>query len=170
MSVLLAAATALSLSGGPRQAGASRPPIHVDAERVQVLYKQHRVVFLGKPVRLTREDAVLTCRKLVADNDAQGHIRRAVCTGEVRLTRGERTATCETAVFDARASTVVCTGSPELRDGRSVMHGDELVYDLAEDKVVLSQAKGTVVPRPDDEPAPAARRQGGAAPPPGGER
>lgn len=164
MSALLAAATALSLSGAPGQAEANRPPIHVDAERVQVLYKQHRVIFLGKPVRLTREDAVLTCRKLVADNDAQGHIRRAVCTGEVRLTRGERVATCETAVFEARASTVVCTGSPELRDGKSVMHGEELIYDLAEDKVVLSRAKGTVTPRPDQEPVPAARRQAGEAP------
>ncbi len=170
MSALLAAATALSLSGAPRQAEASRPPIHVDAERVQVLYKQHRVVFLGRPVRLTREDAVLTCRKLVADNDAQGRIRRAVCTGEVRLTRGQRVATCDTAVFDAGTSTVVCTGRPELRDGKSVMRGEELVYDLAEDKVVLSQAKGTVVPRPDQEPAPAVRPQAGAAPTPGGAR
>jgi lipopolysaccharide export system protein LptA len=171
VSALLASAAALLLSGTARSTEADRPPIHVDAERVQVLYKQRRVVFLGKPlVRLTREDAVLTCRKLVADNDAQGRIRRAVCTGDVRLTRGQRVATCETATFDAQASTVVCTGSPALRDGKSVMHGEELVYDLAEDKVVLSQAKGTVVPGPAEEPVPAARRQAGEAPPPGGAR
>ncbi len=171
MSALLAGAAALLLSGTPRPAQADRPPIRVDAERVQVLYKQRRVVFLGKPlVRLTREDAVLTCRRLVADNDAQGRIRRAVCTGDVRLARGQRVATCEMATFDAQASTVVCTGNPALRDGQSVMHGDELVYDLAEDKVVLSQATGTVVPGPGDEPAPAVRRQAGEASPPRGAR
>ena len=66
----LAAAAALAVIAAPGSP-AERPPVHVDADQVQVLYKQRRVVFLGKPlVRLTREDAVLTCRKLVADNDA----------------------------------------------------------------------------------------------------
>ena len=162
---LLAAAVALALAGAPAPPAAERPPVHVDAEQVQVLYKQRRVVFLGKPlVRLTREDAVLTCRKLVADNDAQGRMRRAVCTGEVRLTRGERVVTCEVATFDAQASTVVCTGSPELRDGKTVMRGDELTYDLDADKVVLSQAKGTVIPGPAEEPAPPPRPRAGETP------
>ncbi len=162
---LLAAAAALALSGAPRPPGAERPPVHVDAEQVQMLTRQRRVVFLGKPlVRLTREDAVLTCRKLVADNDAQGRIRRAVCTGEVRLVRGERVATCEVATFDAQASTVVCTGSPELSDGKTVMRGEELTYDLAADKVVLSQAKGTVVPGPGQEPVPPRRARDGGTP------
>ena len=163
----LLATAVLALSAAPAPPGAGRPPVQVDADQVQVLYRQRRVVFLGKPlVRLTREDAVLTCRKLVADNDAEGRIRRAVCTGEVRLTRGQRTATCEVATFDARASTVVCTGNPELRDGRSVMRGEELTYDLEADKVFLSQAKGTVIPRPGEEPAPPPRPRGGE--PPGG--
>ena len=164
----LAAAFAVALLAAPRPPPPERPPVHVDADQVQVLYKQRRVVFLGKPlVRLTREDAVLTCKKLVADNDAQGRIRRAVCTGEVRLTRGERVATCEVATFDAQANTVVCTGNPELRDGRSVMRGEELTYDLEADKVFLSQAKGTMVPGPGEEPAPRRARAGepGGGPP-----
>ena len=157
-----AAAAALALLAAPPPPGAERPPVHVDADQVQVLTKQRRVIFLGKPlVRLTREDAVLTCRKLVPDNDAQGRIRRAVCTGDVRLTRGERVATCEVATFDAQASTVVCTGNPELHDGKTVMRGEVLTYDLAADKAVLSQAKGTVVPRPGEEPVPPRRARAG---------
>ncbi len=163
------ASAALALLAAPGPSAAERPPVHVDADEVQVLYRQRRVVFLGKPlVRLTREDAVLTCRKLVADNDAQGRIRRAVCTGEVRLTRGERVATCEVATFDAKAGTVVCSGNPELRDGKTVMRGEELTYDLDSDKVTLSQAKGTVVPAPGQEPIPPRRARagepGGSAP------
>ncbi|HEU4383133.1 MAG TPA: LptA/OstA family protein [Anaeromyxobacteraceae bacterium] len=158
----LAASAALALLAAPGPSRAERPPVHVDADQVQVLYKQRRVVFVGKPlVRLTREDAVLTCRKLVADNDAQGRIRRAVCTGEVRLTRSERVATCEVATFDAQASTVVCTGNPELRDGKTVMRGEQLTYDLATDQVVMSQVKGTVVPGPGDEPVPPRRARAG---------
>jgi lipopolysaccharide export system protein LptA len=137
------------------------PPVQVDADEVQYLYKQQKVVFTGKPlVRLTREDAVLTCRKLVAENDDQGRIRKAVCTGDVRLSRGSRVVTCQAATYEERSATVVCTGEPELRDGESVMRGDRLTYDLREDKVTLSSAKGTVVPRPGAELAPRPRKEG----------
>jgi lipopolysaccharide export system protein LptA len=135
--------------------GTARPPVRIDADEVQYLYKDHKVVFVGKPlVTLTREDAVLTCRKLVAENDADGQIRRAVCTGDVKLVRGSREATCETATFDNQANTVVCRGNPVLRDGPSVVEAEELTYDLGEDKAVLSRAKGVLVPRPGQEPAP----------------
>jgi lipopolysaccharide transport protein LptA len=127
---------------------ASPVPVHVEAAQVQYNNKDGKVVFLGAPlVRVTREDAVLLCRRLVADNDEEGHIRHAVCTGDVKLTRGEKVVTCQKATFENAISKVVCIGNPVLRDGRSVMHGTELTYDIAEDRVILTQAHGTVIPR-----------------------
>jgi lipopolysaccharide export system protein LptA len=151
------------IASAPGPAAAPRPPVHVDADEVQYQYKERRAIFLGKPlVRLTREDAVLTCRKLVTDNDEQGKVRRAVCTGDVKLTRGTKVATCQTATYDDATSRVVCVGNPVLKDGESVMTGEELVYDLAEDQVVMSRAKGTMVPKPGEEPVPRGGRKGGA--------
>jgi lipopolysaccharide export system protein LptA len=143
---------------------ASPPPptVTVDAEEVQYLYKEGKVVFTGKPlVRLTREDAVLTCRKLVAENDAEGRIRRATCTGDVKLTRGTRTVTCDTATYEEKIARVTCTGNPVLRDGESVMRGEVLAYDLADDRATLSAAKGTIVPKPGQE-LPVPRRKEGS--------
>lgn len=137
------ACLALALAAEPSRS----VPVTVDAEEVQVLYKEGKVVFTGKPlVRLTREDATLTCRKLVAENDAAGKIRRATCTGDVRLTRGTRVVTCETATYEEASARVTCTGHPVLRDGDSVLHGEVLAYDLADDRATLSSAKGTIVP------------------------
>ena len=108
---------------------------------------------------LTREDAVLTCRKLVAENDDQGRIRQAVCSGDVKLTRGTRVVTCETATFEEKAARVTCAGNPVLRDGESVMRGDVLVYDLAGDQATLSGAKGVIVPPPGAELGPRKRKE-----------
>ena len=125
------------------------PPVTVVAEVVQYLYKEGKVVFTGKPlVTLTREDATLTCRKLVAENDGQGRIRRAVCTGDVKLVKGSRTVTCETATYEEKSARVTCTGNPVLKDGDSVMRGEVLAYDLADDRATLTAAKGTLVPQP----------------------
>lgn len=128
-------------------------PVHVDADEVYYQYRDRKVLFVGKPlVKLTREDAVLTCKRLVAENDDQGQIEKAVCTGDVRLVRGVRTVTCEKATFEEKLARVVCVGNPELHDGKSVMRGEELVYDLDQDRATLSTAKGTMVPKPGDEP------------------
>ena len=152
---MIAACLALALAATP-----ASPPVTVDAEEVQYLYKERKVVFTGKPlVTLTREDAVLTCRKLVAENDDQGRIRQAVCSGDVKLTRGTRVVTCETATFEEKAARVTCAGSPVLRDGESVMRGDVLVYDLAGDQATLSGAKGVIVPPPGAELGPRKKKE-----------
>jgi lipopolysaccharide export system protein LptA len=146
--------TALSLVAIALLAPPAAPvPVQVDADEVHYQYRDRKVLFIGKPlVRLTREDAVLTCRRLVADNDEQGKLEKAVCTGDVRLVRGVRTVTCEKATFEEKLSRVVCVGNPELHDGKSVMRGDLLVYDLDEDRATLSTAKGTMVPKPGEDP------------------
>ena len=150
------ALVALALAGAPP----SPAPIQVDADEVHYQYKEHKVLFVGKPlVRLTRDDAVLTCRRLVAENDDQGRLQKAVCTGDVRLARGGRTVTCEKATFEERSNRVVCTGNPELRDGETVMRGEELTYDLSEDRATLSGAKGTVVPKPGEDPVPHRKKE-----------
>ena len=141
---MTAALLALALAAAPPS-----PPVTVVAEEVQYLYKEGKVVFTGKPlVTLTREDARLTCRKLVAENDAAGKIRKATCTGDVKLVRGSRVVTCETATYEERTARVTCTGNPVLRDGENVMRGDVLAYDLADDRATLTSAKGTIVPPP----------------------
>jgi lipopolysaccharide export system protein LptA len=120
----------------------------VDAEQVNYEFKSRLVTFTGNPVRLVREDAVLTCRRLQAENDERGQIVRATCRGDVRFVRGERTVTCETARFENAQSLVICEGSPELRDGPTVARGERLVYDLRADAVKLDKP---VITMPGDE-------------------
>ena len=128
---------------------APAPPTHVQAASADYDYKRRRTVMTGAPlVTLTRDDATLVCRKLVADSDDAGQIRRATCDGDVKLTRGEREVTCAHATYEAATGKVVCVGGPVLKDGPSVLRCDELVYDLDADRVSLKSPKGTLVQRP----------------------
>ena len=103
----------------------------------------------GKPlVKFTREDAVLVCRKMVADHDEAGDIHHAVCEGDVKLTRGEKVVTCNRATYDATVNKIFCRGDPVLRDGASIMRSEEVIYDIEKDKVFLKQGRGTLVQKP----------------------
>jgi lipopolysaccharide export system protein LptA len=139
---------------GPARSSAARavPPTHVVADQIEYRYRERRTVMTGKPlVVLTRGDAVLVCRRLVADSDSAGDIRHAVCDGDVKLTRGDRIVTCARATYDGEEGRIVCRGEPVMRDGESVLRCDELVYDLDADRVTARQASGIVVRKPGQE-------------------
>jgi lipopolysaccharide export system protein LptA len=130
-------------------AGARPPPTQVEADGIEYLYKERRTIMTGKPlVKFTREDAVLVCRRMVADHDEAGDIRHAVCEGDVKLTRGGKVVTCRRATYDAVTDKIVCRGDPVLRDGASVMYSEEVIYDVERDKVFLKRGRGTLVQKP----------------------
>jgi lipopolysaccharide export system protein LptA len=131
----------------PSPSPAKPVPAHVDADVIRYNWSTRKVTMLGKPfVTLTREDMVLTCRRLVGDNDVTGQLARATCEGDVKLVRGSRIVTCERAQYDRDAARVVCEGNPMLKDGETEARGKRLTYLLAADEVLLEEAVQATVP------------------------
>ncbi len=150
--MIVPVALALSALAGAAPAGAARPsPVRVDAENVVYAFQKHEVTFTGKdgkPVTLTRDDARLSCQRLLAQTDDAGQIVSAACTGDVRLVRAQRTVTCDRATFDGPANRIVCEGNPVLRDAGSEARGTRLVYELQTDQVNL---EGAVITLPGEQ-------------------
>ena len=167
-----APAPAATAPASPAGALARPVPAHVDADLIRYNWSTRKVTMEGKPyVTLTREDMVLTCRRLVGDNDASGQLARATCEGDVKLVRASRTVTCERALYERDAARIVCEGNPVLRDGETEARGKRLTYLLAADEVLLEEAVQATVPsaqidqvsrKPAPSPAPPAKP--GAAP------
>jgi len=140
---LAIALSALARVAAPAAEGARSTPVRVDAENVVYAFQKREVTFTGKdgkPVVMTRDDARLTCQKLVARTDEAGQIVGATCSGDVRLTRGTKLVTCDRATYDGSANRIVCEGSPVLREGGSEAHGSRLVYELETDQANLDDA------------------------------
>ncbi len=127
---------------------ASDKPVRVDAEEVRFSWKTRQVTVVGRPlVTMQHDDATLSCRKLTGENDAAGKLRQATCEGQVKLVRGDRTVTCDRAVYDRDGATLICTGNPVLRDaGGTEARGTKLTYDLGGDEVRLEGAAQVTVP------------------------
>lgn len=140
--VVLAGPPAASDLAAPGTAG--RSPVKVDAAEVRYAFQRREVIFTGKPVTLTREDARLTCARLVAKNDEAGQIASATCEGDVRFARGQRVVTCDRATYEDGAARVTCDGNAVLRDRGSEARAKRLVYDLRSDEVKLEGGEGPV--------------------------
>ena len=149
----LLAALALPQAQGARSAAtpaaevSRAAPLRVDADEVHYAFQKREVTFTGngaRPVTMTRDDAKLTCRKLVAKTDDAGQIVTADCAGDVRLTRGARVVTCDHATFEAALDRVICEGNPVLRDGAAEVLATRVVYELRSDEAKAEGAKITL--------------------------
>ncbi len=145
------ALAALAALAAPKEQPVAGAPVRVDADEVHYAFQKREMTFTGKeakPVTMTRADARLTCRKLVARTDDAGQIVSAACTGDVRLTRGDRVVTCDRATFEAAADRVVCEGNPVLKDAASEVRAARLVYELRTDE---AKAEGAQITLPGGE-------------------
>jgi lipopolysaccharide export system protein LptA len=141
---LLIALAAMAGAAPPAARGPKGAPVRVDAEEVHYAFQKREVTFTGKdakPVTMTRDDATLSCRRLVAKTDDAGQIVSAACAGDVRFVRGVKLVTCARATFEAGAERVVCEGDPVLRDGGTEARGTRLVYELKSDEAKLEDAQ-----------------------------
>jgi lipopolysaccharide export system protein LptA len=145
-------------------------PVHVSGfDTIQYSLKDRRAVWIGKPfITVTRDDAVLRCRRLTTDSADQDQIRKATCSGDVKLTRGKDTVTCETATFDNPSGKVICEGNPVLRTGSSMVSGSRLIYDINAGVFKMTgRGRGRVVPSPEQEQRlMGSRKDAPPAPPP----
>ncbi|MGC4001464.1 MAG: LptA/OstA family protein [Anaeromyxobacter sp.] len=112
----------------------------VQGKSLSYIFKQRQTVMTGEPVKMTRTDATLTCKKVTLQNDEKDQLQTATCLGDVRFTRSTSVVTCEKATYDQVNSRLTCEGSPVLRDGDRVAEGSLLTYDLVQDVATLKDA------------------------------
>ena len=125
--------------------GDSKEPIKIDADRLDVLDKESKAIFVGNVVAVQGKTTI-RCSKMTIlyDNRGQGPaaqqasrpapadggIKRLDCEGPVTVTSDDQVATGKLAVFDREKDLVVMTGDVALAKGQNVTRGERLVYNI----------------------------------------
>ncbi|MGB9600682.1 MAG: lipopolysaccharide transport periplasmic protein LptA [Myxococcota bacterium] len=120
-----------------------KSPIEIKAKRLKIENQNKKATFSDNVV-VTRSDMKMTCDLLMAFYNENGKIEKFECIGNVKLTKGERVATSNKAVYDNRNSTVIMTGNPYYSDGENRFWGDVVDYDLENDVVNVKNIKAVV--------------------------
>ena len=161
--VALAGAILLSVStgaawaqvGGKERAvgfgnfGASKEPIKIDADKLDVFDKEGRAVFSGNVVAV-QGDSTMNCTVMTvfyeqrnqgqdgaqaaaapgpagADDSA---IKKIDCKGPVTIVSKTQVATGNNASFDRVGNKIYLTGNAALSDGPNVTRGERVIYDI----------------------------------------
>ena len=153
MAALLAAAfTGISIAqGAPNPLGnleQDTVPIQIEAKTLTVLQQQNKVIFEGNVV-LKRGPTVIHCNKLVAYyREKDWEVRKAICTGSVKITHKDTFAKCGEAIFDNEKQTITMKKSPVIYQGENIFMGDMLKYYFITEKITGANVRFQRNPKP----------------------
>ena len=161
MRFVLAGAIALSFAGAasaqqakPAQRastgvlgiGASKAPISIDADKLQVYDKEQRAVYTGNVVVVQGETTMKAAHMTVfyernnqeaqATENAGGGpggaaLKRVEAKGDVVITSKDQVAKGDNGVLDRENDRMILTGNVSLSQGENITKGERLFYNLS---------------------------------------
>ena len=105
-----------------------------------------RHLVFSHAVRVEQGDVKLETDRLDAYYKAgESQPDRLVASGSVQVVHGDRQARCDTATFYNEERRVTCRGHAELQQGCDLVRGEEIQFDLREERVRVVGAASVVI-------------------------
>jgi outer membrane protein assembly factor BamD len=117
-------------------------PIDIMSDSVETYTKENLILFKGN-VTARQKDMVIYADSLeaVIIEDGKG-IEKVVAGGNVKIQQGLRVANCQKAIFYNLDKRVVLTGEPKLSEGDNTVSGDEIIFDMDQNRVEVKGGPG----------------------------
>jgi lipopolysaccharide export system protein LptA len=116
-------------------------PITITSESLTADNKAHTALFEGRVVAKTAEMTIYSDKMLVFYKEGSGDVTKIEATGNVRLVKGTRLITAQTATYYADEDKVVFTGDPRAMDGENVVTGTAMTYFISDDRSLVEKSK-----------------------------
>jgi outer membrane protein assembly factor BamD len=117
-------------------------PIDITSDRVETYSKENLIIFKGN-VTARQKDIVIYADSLEAVIIEGGKgIERIVAGGNVKIQQGLRVANCQKAVFYNIDQKFVLTGDPKVWEGNNMVSGDEIVFDIEQNRIEVKGGPG----------------------------
>ena len=132
----------VSLDPGEAKLVDTSQPIDITSDRVETYSKENLIIFKGNVIA-RQKDVVIYADSIEALVIEGGKgIERVLASGNVKLQQGLRVASCQKAVFYNLDQKIFLTGDPKVSEGDNMVSGEEIVFDLAQNKVEVKGGAG----------------------------
>jgi lipopolysaccharide export system protein LptA len=153
-----------ALAAGTPEPAAKDEPVQVTADRMVSESRTDQIVFSGN-VEVHRGELYVKADRLEVFQDRQSRkVSRMVASGNVFIRRGEQAATAERATFIESEQKAILTGNPHAWEGTTQVWGEEMVFLLAEGRMIVTggsqRVRMQVLPEREGDKLPQAKAKG----------
>lgn len=130
----------LSIADGEDKLLGSKGPVVITSTTLTADNKARTALFEGSVIAKSENMTLYSDRMLVYYTEA-GKITKIEATGHIKLIKGERVITSDSAVYLAEEEKVIFTGEPRAMEGSSIVTGAKMTYYLKDDKSIVENSK-----------------------------
>jgi outer membrane protein assembly factor BamD len=127
---------------GGRKSVDTGQPIDITSDRVETYSKDNLIIFKGNVIA-RQKDIVIYADSIEAVVIEGGKgIEKVIAGGNVKIQQGIRVASCQKAIFHNLDQKVFLTGDPRVWEGDNIVSGDEIVFDIQQNRVEVKGGPG----------------------------
>lgn len=130
----------LSIADGEDKLLGSKGPVVITSTTLTADNKARTALFEGSVIAKSENMTLYSDRMLVYYTEA-GKITKIEATGHIKLIKGERVITSDSAVYLAEEDKVIFTGEPRAMEGSSIVTGAKMTYYLKDDRSIVENSK-----------------------------
>jgi lipopolysaccharide export system protein LptA len=128
--------TIASPSSGEDRSVEMKGPVTITASTLNADNKAHTALFEGSVIAKT-ETMTISSDKMLVYYAEGGKITKIDVDGHVKLVKGERVITSDTATYFADEDKVIFAGQPKAVEGNSMVTGTKMIYLVKEDRSIV---------------------------------
>lgn len=100
----------------------------------------HTALFEGAVVAKTGDMTMYSDRMLVYYT-VEGKVKKIEADGHIKLLKGERIITSESAVYNADEEKLIFTGQPKAIEGNNIVSGSKMTYLIKENRSLVENSR-----------------------------
>ena len=143
-------------SGLAQEKQKGKKPLTITSDLLEVNRKLHSAVYTGNVMAddKDREMVILSDKMEFLFDDKMEQIERGLVTGNVRITAGDKRATCDQLELFPREDQAVLTGDPRVWQDNDLISGTKITIFLKEDRAIVEgspskRVTAILYPRPE---------------------
>jgi lipopolysaccharide export system protein LptA len=125
----------------------SKTPWDMGCDQMVIFNKENRTLCRGHAYA-NRDDLKVRCDTFEAFRDDKGDVSRLICSDNVQIASKEGNSKSDKAEWMADSQTLVLSGNPVVIQGKNVIRGEVIVYDLQNQRLSIKRVRGKVGQQP----------------------
>lgn len=130
----------LSIATGEDKLLGSKGPVVITSTTLTADNKARTALFEGSVIAKS-ENMTLYSDSMLVYYTETGKITKIEATGHIKLIKGERVITSDSAIYLAGEEKVIFTGEPRAMEGSSTVTGTKMTYFLNDDRSIVENSK-----------------------------
>ncbi|HUT53915.1 MAG TPA: lipopolysaccharide transport periplasmic protein LptA [bacterium] len=135
-----------------------KQPVEIHAGTMEADLNSGRLVFIGR-VTARQGERTIYAERIEVNYTEDGKITSLTAIGSVKVKMGAAFATSDRLYLDNVKQVITLTGKPRVVQGRQIVIGDKIVYEIGPERLTVQKPRIEWVPEPETAPVkePAAR-------------